>query len=257
MTTPKLLRTFAAGCVPLSACLTFCLALAAPAFAGTVKGTVRLPDSVQSGRMNQGYWRLENGNVPVRASSKKGGAIVVLEGVSGARPPTPKTVTVEIAALNATPRFVVVGPGSVVEFKNQGKITHELSVPADQTLMPTERLNPGTFRNQKFGVPGGYLVRCSEYPSLAISVIVVDSPYYAVVDERGGFTIPGVPDTKANLKVWAGGRWAYAQSIDTSSKTDLAIRVSSAKASKEAEKDAEGKEADAEAKEADPKGSAQ
>ena len=105
-------------------------------------------------------------------------------------------------------------------------ITHELSVPTDQTLMPTERLNPGTFRNQKFGAPGGYLVRCAEYPSLTISVIVVDSPYFAVVDERGGFTIPGVPDTKANLKVWAGGRWAYEQSVDTSSKTDLSIRVS-------------------------------
>jgi plastocyanin len=252
MTTPNSFRKLAASCGPLAAALTFSLALAAPAFAGTVKGTVRLPDSVQSGRMNQGYWRLENGNVPVRASTKKPGTIVVLEGVSGARPPAPKTVTVEIAALSATPRFVVVGPGSVVEFKNQGKITHELSVPADQTLMPTERLNPGTYRNQKFGAPGGYLVRCSEYPSLAISVIVVDSPYYAVVDERGGFTIPGVPDTKANLKVWAGGRWAYEQSIDTSSKADLAIRVSSSKAAKEADKEADG-----EAKESDPKGSAE
>ncbi|HEX2660035.1 MAG TPA: hypothetical protein VHU40_17245, partial [Polyangia bacterium] len=232
MTTPILFRKLVANCAPLAAGLTFCAALASPAFAGTVKGTVRLPDSVQSGRMNQGYWRLENGNVPVRASAKKGGAIVVLEGVSGARPPAPKTVTVEIAALNATPRFVVVGPGSVVEFKNQGKITHELSVPADQTLMPIERLNPGTYRNQKFGAPGGYLVRCSEYPSLAISVIVVDSPYFAVVDERGGFTIPGVPDTKANLKVWAGGRWAYEQQVDTSSKADLAIRVTSSKAAK-------------------------
>jgi plastocyanin len=255
MTTPKLLRMLTLIGAPLALGLT----LASPALAGTVKGTVRLPDSVQSGRSNQGYWRLENGNVPVRPSTRKSGAVVVLDGVSGARPPAPKTVTVEISALNASPRIVVVGPGSVVEFKNQGKITHELSVPADQTLMPTERLNPGTFRNQKFGVPGGYLVRCSEYPSLAISVIVVDSPYYAVVDERGGFTIPGVPDTKANLKVWAGGRWAYEQSVDTSSKADLSIRVSSSKASKEADlKDAEGKDGEPEAKESDPtKGSAQ
>jgi plastocyanin len=249
MTTPKSFRV----CAPLSVSLSLCLSLAAPAWAGTVKGTVRLPDSVQSGRVNQGYWRLENGNVPVRPSTRKAGAVVVLEGVSGARPPAPKTVTVEIAALTATPRFVVVGPGSVVEFKNQGKITHELSVPTDQTLMPTERLNPGTFRNQKFGAPGGYLVRCSEYPSLTVSVIVVDSPYFAVVDEHGGFTIPGVPDTKANLKVWAGGRWAYEQSVDTSSKTELSIRVSASKAAKEVE----GKEADPEAKETDPKGSAE
>lgn len=250
MTTPKSFRTLA----PLS----LLLALTAPSVAGTVKGTVRVPDGTRSGRLNQGYWRLENGNVPVRPSTKKLGTIVVLDGISGTHPPAAKTVSVELSALNAQPRFVVVGPGSVVEFKNTGKITHELSIPSDQTLMPIERLNPGTFRHQKFGVPGGYLVRCSEYPSVAISVIVVDSPYFAVVDERGAFSIPGVPDGKANLKVWAGGRWAHEQSIDAASKHDLSIRVESPKTSKESDvKDPEGKEGDPEAKEPDPKGSAE
>jgi len=248
MTTMTSLRTL----VPL-----LLLALPLPAFAGTVKGTVRVPDTVRSGRMNQGYWRLENGNVPVRPSSKKTGTIVVLDGISGTHPPPPKTVTVEIAGLGATPRFVIVGPGSVVEFKNTGKITHELSVPADETLMPIERLNPGTFRHQKFGVPGGYLVRCSEYPSLAISVIVVDSPYYAVVDDKGAFSIPGVPDGKANLKVWAGGRWAHEESIETNGK-DLSIRIESAKSANQPEaKETEGKEGDSEGKEPDSKGSAE
>jgi plastocyanin len=248
MTTMTSLRTL----VPL-----LLLALPLPALAGTVKGTVRVPDTVRSGRMNQGYWRLENGNVPVRSSTRKPSTVVVLQGISGAHPPPPKTVTVEIAGLTATPRFVVVGPGSVVEFKNTGKITHELSVPADETLMPIERLNPGTFRHQKFGVPGGYLVRCSEYPSLAISVIVVDSPYYAVVDDKGAFSIPGVPDGKATLKVWAGGRWAHEESVDTNGK-DLSIRVESAKNANQPEaKETEGKEGDSEGKEPDPKGSAE
>jgi len=252
MTTPKLSRRL----TPLPALLALVLP-AAPAWAGTVHGTVRVPDAIRSGRMNQGYWRLENGNVPVRPSTRKPGTIVVLEGISGTRPPSPKTVSVEISALNASPRFVVVGPGSVVEFKNTGKITHELSIPADPTLMPIERLNAGTFRHQKFGVPGGYLVRCAEYPSVAISVIVVDSPFFAVVDDKGGFSIPGVPDTKATLKVWAGGHWAHQETVDTSGKQDLAIRVEAAKGAKEADvKDAEGKEGD-EAKDPDSKGSAE
>jgi len=233
------------------------LALPFPAFAGTVKGTVRVPDNVRSGRMNQGYWRLENGNVPVRPSTRKPGTIVVLDGISGTHPPPPKTVSVEITGLSATPRYVVVGPGSVIEFKNTGKITHELSVPADETLMPVERLNPGTFRHQKFGVPGGYLVRCSEYPSLAISVIVVDSPYFAVVDDKGTFSIPGVPDGNANLKVWAGGRFAHEESIETNGK-DLSIRIENAKNANQPEaKESEGKEGDSEGKEPDPKGSAE
>jgi plastocyanin len=253
MTTSKSFRSFVRWCAACSLLIAF----TSPASAGTVKGTVRVPDSLRSGRMYQGYWRLENGNVPVRASSKKPGTVVVLEGISGTHPPPAKTVSVEISGLNAVPRVVVIGPGSVVEFKNTGKITHELSIPSDQTLMPIERLNPGTFRHQKFGVPGGYLVRCSEYPSVAISVIVVDSPFYSLVDDRGAFSIPGVPDTKATLKVWAGGHWVHQETIDAASKQDLSIRVESARTSKELDvKDAEGKEGDPEAKESDPKGSA-
>ncbi len=38
------------------------------AWAGTVKGTVKLPENARSTRLYQGYWRLENGNVPVQSS---------------------------------------------------------------------------------------------------------------------------------------------------------------------------------------------
>src|SRR3569623_1475709 len=116
MTTMTSLRTL----VPL-----LLLALPLPAVAGTVKGTVRVPDTVRSGRMNQGYWRLENGNEPVRPSSRKAGTVVVLQGISGTHTPPPRTVTVEIAGLTATPRIVVVGTGTVVEIKNTSKNTHQ------------------------------------------------------------------------------------------------------------------------------------
>jgi plastocyanin len=230
------------------------------AVAGTVKGTVHLPDVARVTRLHQGYWRLENGNVPVRPSSGRSGTVVVLDGISGVHAPPPKTVTVEIAGLDAQPRVVVVGPGSVVEFKNIGKITHELSTPADSSMMPIERLNPGTFRHQKFGAPGGYLVRCSEYPHLTISVIVVDSPYYALVDDRGAFQMPsGVPDGKATLKVWSMGRWVHEEPIDTTGKQDLTVRVQTARNAKEPDaKDVDSKESDSsnsEAKDPESKGS--
>ncbi|MEO8213221.1 MAG: hypothetical protein ABI560_08510 [Myxococcales bacterium] len=254
MKTPRLIRTLA------HAVLFAILGLSnvREAAAGTVKGTVRLPEVARGSRLHQGYWRLENGNVPVRAASGKASAVVVLDGISGVHAPPPRTVTVEIAGLDAQPRLVVVGPGSVVEFKNVGKTTHELSTPADVSVMPVERLNPGTFRHQKFGAPGGYLVRCSEYPHLAISVIVVESPFYAVVDEKSEFQIPGaVPDGKANLKVWAMGRWVHQQSIETTGKQDLKVKVEPPRNGKEAEsKDPEAREADPsnpEARDSEPK----
>jgi len=252
MTTPRTFRTLASALVLLS------LGLGPVAVAGNVKGTVRLPEALRAGRQHQGYWRLENGNVPVRSAPSKSQSVVVLDGISGTHPPPAKTVTVEISGLDAQPRVVVIGPGSVVEFKNVGKVTHELSTPANTTLMPIERLNPGTFRHQKFGAPGGYVVRCSQYPHLAISVLVVESPFFAMPDEKGAFSIPGAPDTKAKLKVWSQGRWVHEQDIDASSKQDLTIRVAAPKNAKESEsKEADSKDSDSSISGADSKASAE
>lgn len=213
--------------VRLALATTFLLAVGSAARAGTVKGTVKLPESGRSTRLYQGYWRLENGNVPVQTT---GGAkletAVVLENVNGAHPPPARTVTVEIGGLDARPRLVIVGPGSVIEIKNTGKVRLNLSTPATPSVMPPEMLPPGgTPRRAKFDSVGGFAIRDADYPHIMVSVLVVDSPFYATVDEKGAFTIPGVPDGKANLKVWARGKWAAQQEVDTGSKEELTVKV--------------------------------
>ena len=99
-----------------------------------LKGSVKLPDAARSTRLYQGYWRLENGNVPVQNS---GGAkletAVVLENINGAHPPPARTVTVEMGGLDAHPRMVIIGPGSVIEIKNTGQ------GPARRCRRPTRR----------------------------------------------------------------------------------------------------------------------
>jgi hypothetical protein len=201
---------------------------AAAAQAGTVHGLVKLPDSARSTRLYQGYWRLENGIVPVQTTGgAKAETVVVLENARGASAPAPRTVTVEIGGLDARPRLVIVGPGSVIEIKNTGKMRHELSTPETPKVMPVETLPPGATRRQRFDAIGGFLIRDKEYPHIMVSVIVVNSPYYATLDEKGGFSIPSVPDGKVNLKVWTRGRWATEQEVDAGSKEDLTIRVAS------------------------------
>lgn len=211
---------------------------APPVQAGTVKGVVHLADEAGSTRLYQGYWRLENGNVPVQSSGgAKAETVVILELNRDTKPPGARTVTVEIGGLDARPRLVMVGPGSVLELKNTGKVTHEFSTPANPTFMPVERLMPGGLRRQLFTAPDGYLVRCAEYPHIAISVLVVKSSYFATLDEKGNFTIPDVPDGKATLKVWTRGRWAHEEEIDTTKKDSLSIKVSAPKGRETKEKD--------------------
>jgi plastocyanin len=210
--------------------------------AGTLRGNVKMPDGARSTRLFQGYWRLENGIVPVQNSGgAKAETVVVLENLKG-KAPAARTVTVEIGGLDARPRLVIVGPGSVVEIKNTGKMRHELSTPETPQIMHLETLPPGATRRQKFDALGGFVIRDSEYPHMMVSVIVVDSPYYATLDEKGSFSIASVPDGKATLKVWTRGRWAAEQEVDTASvgKEELQVRVSAGKESQESKEGEKG-----------------
>jgi plastocyanin len=220
--------------------LVFGLVALAPALAAAVapvRGTVVLPDDLKSGRRFFGHWRVENTTVPLQPLPARGDTVVVLV---GPKPQvlTPKNTPVEITGLQANPATVVVGEGAVVEFRNSDKVAHDLSVPSVDgrpEIMPPERLAAGAVRKQRFGISGEYVARCAEYPHIAVSVIVTSSPFFAAVDEKGGFKLLDVPEGPATLKVWSNGRWVYEQAVDVTSKgVDLTIKVPSA-ANKEPE----------------------
>jgi plastocyanin len=195
---------------------------------GVVRGTVVLPEELKAGRRFLGHWRVENTTVPVQAAPARGDTVVVL---LGPKPQVlaPKNTPIEIVGMQANPSTVVVGEGAVVEFRNSDKVSHDLSVPGHPEIMPPERLSPGTVRKQRFGISGEYLVRCTEYPHVVISVIVTSSPFFAAVDEKGGFKLPDVPEGPATLKVWSNGRWVHEQSVEVTPRgLDVTLKVSGA-----------------------------
>lgn len=197
-----------------------CISWAAP-----VKGTVTLPGEIKSGRRFMGYWRVDNGIVPIAPSTTKLETVAVIVG-GKARPPAPKTVSVEIAGLQASPSLIVIGEGSVVEFRNNDKVAHDLSVASHPQVMPLERLPAGGLRRQRFAEAGGYLVRCIEYPHVTVSVVVVASPHFSNVDDSGNFKIADVPEGKAKLRIWSQGRWVHDQEIEVAARgNDFAVKV--------------------------------
>jgi hypothetical protein len=217
--------------------LAACGALGArAALAAPVRGTVTLPADLRTGRKLPGYWRLENGIVPAVAAPPRGDTVVVLSGVKGEAPPA-RTVSIEISGFAPIPSTVVVGEGSVIELRNSDRVPHDLSLPELSSLMPIERLAPGGIRRQKFLAAGGYAIRCAEYPHMVASVVVVSSPFFAVLDDKGAFKLPDAPDGRATLKIWSNGRWVHQEDVEVGPKSgDLRIKVTG-KASKAAPSD--------------------
>ena len=189
-----------------------CLAHVPDARAGTVRGTVKMPDASRSTRLYHGYWRLENGNVPVQtAGGAKAETVVVLENVKGAHAPSARTVTIELGGLDARPRLVDHRPrlGHRAEEHRQGaaravdagQAVGDAAGDADARADPPPALRrPRRLRHPRQRVPAHHDL-----------VLVVGTTYFSAVDDKGSFSIANVPDGNATLKVWARGKWVAEQ----------------------------------------------
>jgi hypothetical protein len=190
------------------------VSLSAPvSHAESVKGRVTLSETLENGRRFPGYWRVENGSVPITAPVNPDPPVVVMTDVKG-QAPEARTFSVDIAGFTVNKPTLLIGVSSVVEIRNGDKVPHDLSIPGQEALMPLERLAPGTLRRQKFPVAGTYEIRSAQFPHLSIAVIVVDNPFAVACDAKGNFKLPDMPEGKATLKIWARGQIVHEQTVD-------------------------------------------
>jgi hypothetical protein len=135
------------------------------------------------------------------------GSVILLEGVSRGKKPA-----AEVVLDNAKCMFVshvsAVMAGERARVKNSDAILHNthgflgkptvfnLALPnRDQMIDITKRLTK----------PGVIRVVCDAHPHMTAWMIVHDSPYYAVTDERGAFRLDGIPPGSYKLTMWHEG----------------------------------------------------
>ena len=194
--------------------LTIIVALwASTAAAATVRGTVMLPAEPRVVD-HDAHWRVENGVLPVgpRVPDPHLDVIVVLEGAPAGKTQLPNA-TVTMHGLRLDPRVVAIPVGGAVEFKNDDRVPHTLYVEKATTLMPPTPTPAAQTRTQKFYAAGEYRVRDEEYPHIDGTVLVVQTPYVARLDEKGNFKLD-VPEGKYTLKVFWHDHWALTQALE-------------------------------------------
>jgi plastocyanin len=165
----------------------FSLGLAAQAVPATVGGSVRLVDS-----------RDPN----VRRKSDYSGVVVWLEPVG--TPPASKSRTVKIVQKQKrfVPHVVAVPVGSTVEFPNADPIFHNAfsnfaGQPFDVGLYP-----PGTSQKVHFVRDGVVRVFCNIHPTMSAVIVVVRTPYIAISNKDGAFSIEGVEQGEYRVRVF-------------------------------------------------------
>lgn len=107
--------------------------------------------------------------------------------------------------LDFYPHVLAVRVGTVVEFPNHDRVFHNVfsfhhGKQFDLGLYPT-----GTVKHITLDKPGLSRVFCNIHPHMAAYIMVVDSPYFAVSDERGAFTIRGLAPGTYTYHAWRPG----------------------------------------------------
>jgi len=211
--------------VPRGLTIVVMAAWASAASAAAVRGSVMLP-SEPRGADRDAHWRVENGVLPIgpRVPDPRLDVVVVLEGAPNPKAQLPNA-TVTLHGLRLDPRVVAVPIGGTVEFKNDDRVPHTLYVEKATTLMPPAPTPAGQTRAQKFYAAGEYRVRDEEYPHIDGTILVVQSPYVARLDEKGNFKFD-VPDGKYTLRVFWRDHWAATQALEVAGRTsDVTVQL--------------------------------
>ena len=175
-----------------------CLA-ATPAFAGELSGIAR----VGGGPTEHAVVWLEAGGPSVGA---------------------PQKVVLDQRNLAFAPFVLAVRIGTTVEFPNNDRVFHNVFSFRDGKKFDLGMYPTGSMKRIVFDKPGLARLFCNIHPNMAAYIMAVDSPYFAVSNEKGAFTIPGVPPGTYTYHAWRPGGAPLTGSITVDGNTPLEIR---------------------------------
>ena len=100
-------------------------------------------------------------------------------------------------------RLLAVEVGAVVEFPNLDPFFHNVFSLFDGKRFDLGLYEAGSTRSVRFDRPGVCYIFCNIHSQMSATVVVVDSPYFVVLDAPGDFRIPGPPPGRYRLNIWA------------------------------------------------------
>jgi plastocyanin len=175
------------------------LVASAPAFAAELTGSVQV-----AGRPTQHavVW-LEAADAPAVAAEK---------------------VVLDQRNLAFIPHVLAIRVGTVVDFPNNDKVFHNVFSFRDGKKFDLGMYPKGAVKPIRFDKPGLARLFCNIHPNMAAYVMTVDSPYFAVSNERGTFTIAGVPAGSYTYHAWRPGGQPLTGSVSVDGNNPLEIR---------------------------------
>ena len=143
------------------------------------------------------------GRVIVRGMPDSSDAVVYIDKIPGKTfmPPTTPVILDQVN-LRFTPHVLPVLVGTNVAFPNSDPVRHNVFSPTASWKFNLGTYPRGSTKFRIFDKPGAITLLCNVHAEMSAYVIVTETPYSAVTDKDGRFTIRNVPPGTYVLKTW-------------------------------------------------------
>jgi len=139
-------------------------------------------------------------------------------------PRSVQPVVLDQRNLSFFPRVLAVRAGTTVDLPNNDRVFHNVFLFHDGKRFDLGLYPVGMTKQVRFDKPGLSRIFCNIHPNMAAYVKAVDSPYFAVSDRDGRFTIAAVPEGIYDYHAWRPGRQDLTGSAALNADSVLALR---------------------------------
>jgi len=150
-------------------------------------------------------------------------AVVWLEAPDAPRSTDRHPVVLDQRNLAFSPHVLVIRVGTTVDFPNSDRVFHNVFSFRDGKVFDLGMYPVGALKHVTFDRPGLSRIFCNIHPGMAAYVMAVDSPYFAVADQSGAFTIAEVPPGTYPYRAWRAGAPQLAGSWSSASTVPLSV----------------------------------
>ncbi len=156
-------------------------------------------------------------------AGKPGGNAVIWLEAPGAPRPT-RQIVLDQRNLAFSPTVLAVQVGSTVRFPNNDTVLHNVFSFRDGKKFDLGLYPVGQVRDVKFDQAGVSRLFCNIHPGMAAYIVVVDSPYYAVINRQGEFSLLGVPAGQYIYHAWRAGAGTTTGKITVAPNASLEVQ---------------------------------
>ena len=143
------------------------------------------------------------GKVTLRGARDSRDVVVYIERIPGKTfTPPAEPVRLDQRSFMFVPHVLPILAGTRVAFPNSDEIRHNVYSP-----FPPEKFTLGTYLSgttmfHTFSKSGIVTLLCNVHAEMSAFVIITETPYVAVTDNQGNYSIPNVPAGTYSLTTW-------------------------------------------------------